>query len=143
MTPGVSTENGAKSGQAPWLQVAGYCAVSLVALGLDMALFLLLTTRIGAVLAAIASYAAGLVLHFLLSAGYVFDASQTGKARARLFTEYSLSGLAGLLLTAATVAVTVDIAGLAPAQGKGVAVAVSFITVFLIRRSIVFAARPA
>lgn len=143
MTLRASASDGSAGGKALWLQVAGYFAVSLVALGVDMGVFLLLTSRTGAVPAAVAGYGAGLVVHFILSARYVFDASRTGKARARLFFEYGLSGLAGLLVTAATVAMTVDVAGLAPPYGKGIAVAFSFVTVFLIRRSIVFAARGA
>jgi putative flippase GtrA len=117
-----------------------YGAVSVVALAVDMTIFLLLKARgVDAVPSAVAGYLMGLVAHFTLSTRFVFDAAQTGKGRSRLFGEYALSGIIGLLVTAATVAVLVDVAGLAAVPGKGVAVALSFIAVFLIRRSVVFA----
>jgi len=119
-----------------------YGAVSAVALAVDMGLFLGLTgSGLGAVPSAVAGYAAGLVVHFVLSSRLVFDAARTGKGRFRLIGEYVLSGIAGLLVTAATVAMLVEVAGLAPLPGKAAAVVLSFIVVFVIRRSIVFAAR--
>ncbi|MGU9978573.1 GtrA family protein [Phreatobacter sp. HK31-P] len=127
-----------------WGQMLRYGSVSAVALAVDMALFLALTgSDLGALSAAVAGYAVGLLVHFLLSSRFVFDAARTGKGRSRLFGEYALSGIAGILVTAATVAMLVEGAGLAPVPAKAVAVVLSFVAVFVIRRSIVFAARPA
>ncbi len=120
-----------------------YGAVSVVALAVDMALYLALTGYgLGAVPSAVTGYAVGLMVHFLLSSRLVFDAARTGKGRSRLFGDYTLSGIVGILVTAATVAMLVEVAGFAPVPGKAAAVVLSFVAVFVIRRSIVFAARP-
>jgi putative flippase GtrA len=138
--PSTPAADDTAGGEAWWEQALRYGAVSALALGVDMALFLLLTARgMDATPSAVAGYAVGLVAHFALSTRFVFDAARAGKGRPRLFGEYALSGIVGLLVTAATVAVLVDVAGLAPVPGKAVAVALSFVAVFLIRRSVVFA----
>lgn len=130
------------AGRARLRQVLAYGVVSALALTLDAGLFLALVAwQAPSVVAAVAGYLAGLLLHFALSSRYVFDAGATGKPRARLLGEFAASGLAGLAVTAATVAVTVDVAGLSPPVGKLMAIALSFGIVFLLRRQLVFAAR--
>jgi len=147
VTPGpaavASGGHAARDGR--WLaQALRYVGVSAVALGIDLAVFLALgAAGMGAVPAAVIGYAAGLVAHFALSCRFVFDAEATGKGMSRLFAEYVASGIAGLAVTAATVAAAVDGLGLAPMPGKAIAVGLSFVAVFLIRRSIVFVARAA
>jgi putative flippase GtrA len=123
-------------------QILGYGLVSLAALALDLAIYLGLTAlALYPAAAAVIGYGAGLAGHFVLSSRVVFDVAATGKSDGRLASEFALSGLGGLVITAATVALLTDFAGLAPIYAKAAAVAVSFVAVFLWRRAIVFAPR--
>lgn len=126
-------------------QLSRYTLVSAVALGLDFLVFLMLTHGAGlkASTAGAIGYSAGLLLHFALSSRFVFDARATDKSRVRLFAEFAASGLVGIAITSIVIALTVDVAGLVPVVGKACAVVVSFASVFVLRRTIVFAAgRP-
>lgn len=121
-------------------QLSRYTVVSVLALGLDFLLFLTLT-HAGVAKAAIAGvigYSAGLVLHFLLSSRYVFNVANAGKSQARLFAEFAATGLVGVLITWAVIALATDIGHLPPVIGKAGAVVVSFAAVFVLRRSVVF-----
>ena len=122
-------------------QLSRYTLVSAVALGLDFAVFLALAHGAGlkASSAGAIGYSAGLLLHFALSSRFVFDTGSTRKSRVRLFCEFAASGLVGVAITAAVIALAVDVAGLLPVIGKAIAVAVSFASVFVLRRTIVFA----
>jgi putative flippase GtrA len=126
------------------MQIGRYGLVSVAALGFDFAVFLALT-KAGAVpaMAGMAGYAVGLVLHFLLSTLFVFDTHASRKTRARLFGEFAISGGAGLVLTAAVITVMTHRLHAAPVAAKITAVLISFVVVFLLRRSVVFAARRA
>ncbi|WP_204351052.1 GtrA family protein, partial [Serratia marcescens] len=75
--------------------------------------------------AAVAGYGAGLALHFLLSARVAFDGAATRKSAARLFWQFALSGVCGLVVTAVTVALLADYAGVRPILAKAAAVALS------------------
>lgn len=124
-------------------QATVYGAVSALALGLDVAVFLMLTRwGLMASVAAVFGYAVGLVAHFLLSTRFVFDTSATGRSAVSLFGRFAASGLSGLAITAAVVAVVADLAGAAPVLAKTIAVVTSFVAVFLLRRTIVFAKAP-
>lgn len=122
-------------------QLSRYAIVSALALGLD---FLVFVTLVGAVLrpslAGAAGYAVGLAMHYALSVRCVFDARTTGKSEARLFGEFIASGLVGMAITVLVIAVATDGIGLPPLFAKGAAVAASFFIVFLLRRTVVFAA---
>lgn len=122
-------------------QLSRYTAVSALALAVDFLVFL---TLVGAVLqpslAGAAGYGVGLAMHYALSVRYVFDAGTTGKSEARLFGEFIASGLIGMAITVLVIAVATDGIGLPPLLGKAAAVAASFLIVFLLRRSVVFAA---
>ena len=124
-------------------QLSRYTLVSAVALGLDVGVFMALAHGAGfkASAAGIVGYTAGLALHFLLSSRFVFDTGASAKSKVRLFAEFVLSGLVGLAITAVVIAAATDLAGLPPVVGKGAAVVVSFASVFVLRRTIVFAAR--
>ena len=128
-------------GLAP--QLSRYTIVSALALGLDFAVLLALTQGFGlrASLAGLVGYGAGLVLHFALSTRFVFNATPTDKSRARLFGEFVASGVVGLVITGTILWLATDIAGLPTICGKTAAVAISFYTVFMLRRSVVFAGR--
>ena len=118
-----------------------YVAVSAVALGIDMGLFLLLIA--GGTVAAWASgasYLTGMVAHWLLSSRLVFAAylAQPGSARGTQQGLFFASALAGLVLTMAIVGIG-DASGFDPRLAKLTAVAVSFNATYLMRRKIVFA----
>jgi putative flippase GtrA len=123
-------------------QFSRYTLVSALALVLDFTVYLLLAAggTTGALAGAI-GYACGLALHYLLSVRYVFDAAAAHKGQSRLITEFALSGLAGMAITALVIAVTVDLGGMPLLPAKILAVGVSFLVVFALRRGVVFAGR--
>jgi putative flippase GtrA len=123
-------------------QLSRYTIMSALALGVDLGLFLALTNgQVNPSTTGMISYAAGLALHYLLSVNYVFDSSIAEKSHIRLFGEFVLTGLVGLLITALVISIATDHVGLPALGGKIAAVATSFIAVFILRRTIVFAAR--
>jgi putative flippase GtrA len=87
-------------------QLSRYWIVSGLAMALDWIIFL---TLIGAALrpaaAGVLGYLAGLGLHYVLSVRFVFDAAATQKGAARLFTQFALSGLAGVAVTGGSIAI--------------------------------------
>ena len=92
-------------------------------------------------LAGAIGYACGLALHYMLSVRFVFDAAAAHKGQSRLVAEFALSGLAGMAITALVIAVTVDLGGMPLLPAKILAVGVSFLVVFALRRGVVFAGR--
>ncbi len=122
------------------LHFSGYLLVSAIALSVDFGLFLALTGLMvtEAVSTGIFSYSAGLILHFLLSKRFVFS-DRHNKHVARLFAEYALSGVAGIALTAATMKLAIEGLSVSPVAAKLIAVGVSFVVVYLLRKTIVFA----
>ena len=123
-------------------QLSRYTIVSALALVLDFTVYLLLAAggMTGALAGAI-GYACGLALHYMLSVRFVFDAAAAHKGQSRLVAEFALSGLAGMAITALVIAVTVDLGGMPLLPAKILAVGVSFLVVFALRRSVVFAGR--
>jgi putative flippase GtrA len=126
-------------------QLSRYAVVSMVALALDFAVFIALTSTslLRPSLAGVAGYAAGMSLHYLLSIAFVFDARVTDKHHARLFGEFALTGLGGMGVTALVIAAATGMGGLTPLAAKVLAAGASFIVVFALRRMVVFAARRA
>ena len=123
-------------------QLGRYTFVSAAALALDVAIYAILVgAGWRAALAGAIGYAIGLALHFSLSTRFVFDASRTAKSSWRLFAEFVATGLVGIAITAAIIALATEILHLGAALAKLAAVAASFAAVYLMRRSIVFAAR--
>lgn len=117
-----------------------YLAVSVVALTVDLGLFMLLRIA-GAPVPVIAalSYGAGIVAHWMLSSRMVFAArlETPGTARARQQLLFLLSALTGLVITVTIVSVAslcID-----PRLAKLIAVGVSFQVTWLLRSRIVFA----
>jgi putative flippase GtrA len=123
-------------------QLSRYTLVSALALVLDFAVYLLLAAGgMRGALAGAIGYACGIALHYMLSVRYVFDAAAAHKAQSRLITEFAISGLAGLAITALVIALTVDLGGMPLLPAKMLAVGVSFLVVFALRRGVVFAGR--
>ena len=125
-------------------ELSTYTIVSVVALGVDLAVFnALLFGGVGAALAGLIGYTAGLILHYVLSRRFVFDTARSDKGDWRRFGEFAVSGCVGLAMTWAVIHLATDVAHLPAMVGKIVAVGTSFIVVFLLRRGIVFAGRSA
>ena len=123
-------------------QFSRYSMASMLALSLDFAIYLMLTTgQTRAALAGVIGYACGMVLHFLLSVRFVFDASAAHKAQPRLLGEFALSGLAGMVITVVVIAAATELAHLPALPAKILAASASFVVVYLLRRTVVFAAR--
>ncbi len=123
-------------------QLSRYWIVSGLAMALDWIIFL---TLIGAALrpaaAGVLGYLAGLGLHYVLSVRFVFDAAATQKGAARLFTQFALSGLAGVAVTGGSIAIATGVLGLGAVLGKLSAMSISFAVVYGLRRGVVFACR--
>ena len=120
------------------VQFPRYIIVSAAALTVDFAVFIALTAAGTLVtVAGVVGYCAGLVLHFALSRRFVF-ANPRRKSTSHLITGFIISGLAGLVITAAVIAVAHDGFGAPPIVAKGLAVATSFIAVYMLRRKVVF-----
>lgn len=121
-------------------QLSRYFTVSVIALALDMGVFTALcAAHADAPLAGAAGYAFGMIASYVLSSAFVFDVAHSRKSSPRRVLEFICSGLLGLILTTAVIsALTADLA-FSPLAAKTAAVAVSFLTVFLLRRWIVFA----
>jgi putative flippase GtrA len=123
-------------------ELSYYTIVSIAALGVDLAVFNgLVVSGTRASIAGVAGYLVGMVVHYLLSARYVFDTTTSDKGDARRFTEFALSGAIGLAMTWALIHLATDVFHLPAMAGKVAAVGTSFIVVFLLRRGIVFAGR--
>jgi putative flippase GtrA len=128
---------------APTLvQLSRYSAASVLALILDFTVYLLLTAgEMKPVLAGVLGYSAGIVLHFLLSSRFVFVAA-AAKAHVRRFGEFVLSGLAGIGTTAVVMTLATTVADLPGLTAKILAAGASFLLVYWLRCTVVFAATP-
>lgn len=123
-------------------QLSRYSLASLLALALDFAVYLLLTgAGMKAPPAGVIGYGAGLMLHYWLSVRFVFEVAGANKVHARLFAEFALCGLVGMLVTGLVIAIASGVTGLGVLPAKLLATAVSFIIVFELRRALVFSVR--
>lgn len=126
---------------APRLIHGRYLAASVVALGFDMAGFLLLLALgLAAAPASALSYALGIGVHWFISSRAVFTAgvAERGPARTRQKALFVASALVGLALTAGVVGLGSAL-GLDPRLAKIAAVGVSFAATWLLRARVVFA----
>lgn len=115
---------------------------SMVALGSDLTLFTaLLRLGMAPVHASALGYALGILVHWLISSRFVFaqGAAAGGMARARQKGLFLGSALIGLGLTTGIMTMG-GMAGLSPMAAKLIAIAVSFQTTYLLRKSLVFTA---
>jgi putative flippase GtrA len=125
------------NGVPPYLR---YVAVSAGALGVDMGIYLVaLQAGIEAAIAAAIGYLCGVAVHWILSSRLVFDdVAAHGPARTKQKALFLTSAFIGLGLTVGIVALATRF-GLDPRLAKLCAIAVSFQTTYLLRRTIVFA----
>jgi putative flippase GtrA len=118
-----------------------YLAASVVALGVDVSMFLALqASGMPIALLSALSYSAGILMHWLISSRLVFagELRDVGIDRARQQALFLLSAFAGLLITVAIVSLAVQF-GLDARLAKLIAVAASFQVTYLLRAKIVFA----
>ena len=119
-----------------------YLVVSALALGCDVALYAsLIGVGIRAAAAGAAGYMFGLMVHYVLSARWVFPDAAGTRRTAPAFVKFAATGLIGLATTAAIIDVLTrnHLAGAFAA--KAAAVVTAYAVVFLLRRTYVFAAR--
>ena len=117
-----------------------YILASVGALAVDMGTFLaLLSASVPPVAASALGYAAGIVVHWLLSSRKVFadHVASGGMERTRQKAMFVISALIGLGVTMLIVGATSS-AGLDPRAAKLVAIVVSFAVTWLLRKRVVF-----
>lgn len=120
-----------------------YIGASVFALAADMGLFLLLLgAGMPAPAASAVSYTIGIGAHWLVSSRLVFAAGAApgGAERWRQKFLFLLSAFVGLALTVAIVAGG-EMAGLDPRLAKLLAIGVSFVATYVLRKTIVFSLR--
>lgn len=117
-----------------------YLVASVVALAVDIGVLYLLLLAYGVTAgsAAVGGYLAGVVVHYWASRHFVFSAGWLNDVRWAEFGAFIASGLAGLALTFGIVHILVERLGLPVLVGKGAAVTVSLVVVYLLRASLVF-----
>ncbi len=122
-------------------QFLKYIAVSAGSLFVDALTFGLLVWAavLSATAAGAVGFIAGLIAHYILAVNFVFDPAQTAKSNRQLFFEYATTGAVGIVITTAIIWLTVDNLGLHPALGKLLALAPTFVVVYLMRAGFVFA----
>ncbi len=117
-----------------------YVAVSAMALGVDLASFLLLiSAAVPAALASGLGYVFGMAAHWLLSSRFVFGTAlaDAGPLRRRQQALFVGTALMGLSLTVAIVGAGAAF-GFDPRIAKLIAVGVSFQTTYMLRQAFVF-----
>ena len=117
-----------------------YVAVSAIALGVDMGVYLGgLQGSVPATAAAAFGYLCGVAVHWILSSRLVFDdVAERGPARTKQKALFLTSAVIGLGITVGIVAAATWL-GFDPRLAKLAAIVVSFQTTYLLRRTIVFA----
>jgi putative flippase GtrA len=119
--------------------ITRYLAASVIALAFDVALFSsLVAMAIDPTIASAAGYGIGIVIHWMVSANIVF----TGKTRDGTALQiqralFAGSALVGLGITVSTVEILGRF-GLDPLASKAVAIGISFVAVYAMRKWGVF-----
>jgi putative flippase GtrA len=119
--------------------ITRYLAASIIALAFDVAVFAsLVALGIDPTIASAAGYCAGIVIHWLVSANIVFvGKTRDGSALQLQRALFAGSALVGLGITVATVEL-LGRAGVHPIPSKGVAIGISFVAVYAMRKWGVF-----
>lgn len=124
------------------VQFGGYVAVSAGALCVDFFVFgMLLATAKFAFVAAMGGYLCGVASHYFMSSRIVFSSRFNRRGiveEAPTIAKFFAAGASGLVVTAATVGLLADVAGIHPMTAKVVASGLSFVVVFLSLRLFVF-----
>lgn len=119
-----------------------YTGVNLVTVTVDYAIFLGITHHYDTpTRASIVAYLVALVLNYWLSKRFVFGTDGSHKSEHRLFIEFVVTGLLGLVLTAVVTGIGVHALAWSPAKAKTVAVLICFVVLYAIRSRLVFTPR--
>lgn len=124
-------------------RLARYMVASAAGTGVDLGAFLALYgAGVAPVVAAVASYVLGMLLHWFVSSRFVFADRLAGAGWARGGQQalFAASAFAGLAITAGIVGLFEHL-GSDPRLGKLVAMTASFVCVFLLRLLWVFRQR--
>jgi putative flippase GtrA len=125
-----------------WGQSGRYLLASLVALAVDFLIYaVLLGAGVIATAAGVLGYCCGLGAHYVLSARWVFKERMASPRTWLTFAKFVATGLVGLTLTAAIIAMLTNSELCGVYLAKLAAVVVAYVAVFFLRRSYVF--RPA
>lgn len=122
------------------VRLVRYIVASAIALGVDLGSFLvMLSLGTMAMAASAASYALGILVHWLISSRKVFadTVAERGIERTKQKALFVMSALAGLALTAGIVGAA-DLAGIDPRLAKLFAVAASFALTWVLRSKVIF-----
>ncbi len=116
-----------------------YLLASVVSLAFDMALFMMLVAlTTDATWASALGYSAGIVVHWMISASFVFPGkTRQGLAKQMQQAGFVGSALVGLAVTVGIVELATD-AGAVPLFAKILAVGTSFLVTYAIRKYGVF-----
>jgi putative flippase GtrA len=137
---GERIERLARAAGAIGIESARYFAASLAALACDLLVYtLLLRADVLAAAAGAAGYLAGLLVHYRLSACWVFPDPHGRRRAVPTFAKFAATGLLGVGLTTAVIGALTGAGIAGPFAAKAAAVATSYVAVFLLRRSLVFA----
>ena len=127
-----------REGEATWLR---YALASVVALGADTGLFMLLVWQgLLPVTASAIGYCTGIIVHWLVSSRAVFADETAARGTSERHKQKMLfvgSALVGLALTMAIVGGAHSL-GMMPMMAKIIAIIVSFQATYVLRRTIVF-----
>ena len=122
-----------------FLQVPRALAVSVLALGIDFALYVAcLYVGMPALLAALIGYLAGGVVQYVLCSWWVFSTSLKNDALG--FVAFSVLSLVGLAITEIVILIVHDWLGIHPYPAKIAAVGLAFAWNFLSRKYLLFRA---
>ena len=116
-----------------------YFAVSAIALAIDLAILYTLAERLAfdKPLATLIAYVVGFVFHYTLAVSHVFDYRRFAQRRTVELTIYALAGVAGAAASYAIVLAGTTL-GASLWSSKTVAVAVSFVIGYSLRRYFLF-----
>jgi len=124
-----------------FLQVPRALAVSVLALGVDFALYAaFIYIGMPALLAALIGYLAGGVLQYVLCSWWVFSTSLKNDALG--FVAFSILSLVGLAITEIVILIVHDWLGMHPYPAKIAAVGLAFAWNFMSRKYLLFRAAP-
>lgn len=134
--------SGGSAEMPAWRRFLRYTGVNLVTVTLDYAVFLWLTHHIDMpTTASIIAYSVALVLNYWMTKRFVFVDPSHGKSEHRLFVEFAITGLLGLVLTAIVTGGCVHYIGMKPVWAKTTAVLICFVVLYVIRSRLVFQPR--
>jgi putative flippase GtrA len=121
-------------------QSARYLVASIIALAGDIGTYaLLLQLHLIPAIAGAIGYGCGLLAHYLLSAAWVFPDRGKRRRTTPTFAKFAATGLSGLGLTALSIALLTSAGLCGPYTAKAIAILLSYVIVFVLRRAYVFA----